>query len=159
MEATMTAQTVADDILKIAKRRGMSLTPMQLMKLVYISYGWYLAMHNAKLFNDRIEAWKYGPVIPTLYQSTKRFGRNEIPLELIADGPISDPRMEAFYDSIVGNYGQYSGIALSNLTHRQGTPWQQVFKPNVMGIQIPDNLITAHYQQGLDARRTASTPA
>ncbi|MFK7838206.1 MAG: hypothetical protein AB8B60_18500 [Sulfitobacter sp.] len=33
----------------------MALTPMQLMKLVYISYGWYLAMHNAKLFNDRIE--------------------------------------------------------------------------------------------------------
>lgn len=153
----MSAQIIADDILKIAKRRGMSLTPMQLMKLVYISYGWYLAMHDAKLFNDRIEAWKYGPVIPNLYQATKRFGKNPIPTNLIADGPISNNGMEAFYDSIVENYGKFSGIALSNLTHRQGTPWQQVFQPNVMGIEIQDHLIKEHYQQGLDARRATTT--
>jgi uncharacterized phage-associated protein len=129
------------------------------MKLVYISYGWYLAMHNSKLFNDRIEAWKYGPVIPSLYRSTKRFGRDQIPINLVADGPISNPEMDTFYDSIVGNYAQYSGIALSNLTHREGTPWQKVFKPNVMGIEIPDILIREHYQQGLDARRSAATSA
>ncbi|AUR12464.1 putative phage-associated protein [Phaeobacter inhibens] len=155
----MSAQVVADDILKIAKRRGMPLTPMQLMKLVYISYGWYLAMHNDKLFNDRIEAWKYGPVIPNLYQATKRFGRGEIPTDLVADGPISNPSMEAFYDSIVENYGKYSGIALSNLTHRQGTPWQRVFQTNVMSTEIPDEYIRDHYQQGLDARRATPTPA
>ena len=153
----MSAQVVADDILKIAKRRGMTLTPMQLMKLVYISYGWYLAMHNTKLFNDRIEAWKYGPVIPNLYQATKRFGKDQIPINLVADGPISNTAMGAFYDSIVENYGKYSGIALSNLTHRHGTPWQQVFQPNVMGIEIEDSLIREHYQQGLDARRATAT--
>lgn len=137
----------------------MALTPMQLMKLVYISYGWYLAMHNAKLFNDRIEAWKYGPVIPALYQATKRFGKNPIPTNLVADGAISNGGMETFYDSIVENYGQYSGIALSNLTHRMGTPWQRVFQPNVMGIEIPDSLIREHYQQGLNARPTAPATA
>lgn len=155
----MTAEIVADDILKIAKRRGMALTPMQLMKLVYISYGWYLAMHDSKLFNDRIEAWKYGPVIPSLYQSTKHYGRNEIPTELVSDGPISNVGMDVFYESIVENYAKYSGIALSNLTHRQGTPWQQVFRPNVMGIEIPDHLIREHYQQGLHARSAATSSA
>lgn len=153
----MSVQTVADDILKIAKRRGMKLTPMQLTKLVYISYGWYLAMHNAKLFNDRIEAWKYGPVIPNLYQATKRFGKNEIPLSMVADSSIGDQNMEPFYESIVENYGKYSGIALSNLTHREGTPWHKVFQPNVMGIEIPDPLILEHYQQGLNARQAATT--
>lgn len=155
----MSVQVVADDILKIAKRRGVPVTPMQLMKLVYISYGWYLAMHGSKLFNDRIEAWKYGPVIPNLYQATKRFGRDPIPTHLIADGPISNPAMEAFYSSIVENYGRYSGIALSNLTHRDGTPWQRVFRPNVMGIEITDDLIREHYQQGLDARRATAATA
>lgn len=152
----MSAQLVADDILKIAKARGVSLTPMQLMKLVYISYGWYLAMHGEKLFSDRIEAWRYGPVIPSLYQATKRFGGSEVPPDLVAEGPISNEGMRPFYESIVENYGKFSGIALSNLTHRQGTPWQKVFRPNVMGIEIPDELIREHYQQGLDARRAAA---
>lgn len=42
----MNAQTVADDILKLAKRRGLELTPMQLVKLAYIAYGWYLAIYE-----------------------------------------------------------------------------------------------------------------
>ena len=147
----MSVEVVADDILKIAKGKGVSLTPMQLMKLVYISYGWYLAMRNEKLFNDRIEAWKYGPVIPNLYHSTKKFGKKPIPIELVGDSPISNAEMHTFYSSIVDNYAKFSDIALSNLTHRSGTPWQQVFKPNVMGIEIPDNLIQGHYKEQLGA--------
>ena len=60
----MDAQTIADDILKLAKRRDLTLTPMQLVKLAYIAYGWYLAIYEKRLFDDRIEAWKYGPIIP-----------------------------------------------------------------------------------------------
>ena len=150
----MNVQTVADDILKLAKRRDMVFTPMQLMKLVYIAYGWYLAIYNAKLFDDRIEAWKYGPVIPNLYHATKHFGGSIIPHDLIANSPVSNPDLEKFLDSIVRNYGHFSGIALSNLTHRQGTPWQQVYRPDVLGIQIPDELIKAHYQEELHASET-----
>jgi uncharacterized phage-associated protein len=150
-----TAQTVADDVLKLAKRRGKPLTPMQLMKLVYIAYGWFLAMRGEKLFHDRIEAWKYGPVIPNLYRATKHFGGSQIPYEMVSDAPVADSETEAFLDSVVENYGDYSGIALSNLTHQSGTPWQQVFQPNVLNTEIPDSLIRDHYQRGLDARRSA----
>jgi uncharacterized phage-associated protein len=154
-----TAQTVADDVLKLAKRQGKTLTPMQLMKLVYIAYGWFLAMRGEKLFPDRIEAWKYGPVIPNLYQVTKHFGGGEISHNLISDAPVTNPEAEAFLNSVVANYGDYSGIALSNLTHKLGTPWQQVYRPDVFNIEIPDNLIREHYERGLDARRGAGASA
>jgi uncharacterized phage-associated protein len=62
---------VADAILKIAKEQGKPLTPLKLMKLVYIAHGWHMAIENQDLFNNRIEAWKYGPVIPDLYQVTR----------------------------------------------------------------------------------------
>lgn len=153
----MSVQIIADDILKLAKQRGLSLTSMQLIKLAYISYGWFLAMYDKKLFDDRIEAWKYGPVIPELYKVTKRFGRKQIPHDLIADSPISRPELETFLSSIVDNYGKYSGIALSNLTHREGTPWEQVFDPRFFGVEIPDELISEHYKQELNARRAATT--
>ena len=154
----MNAQLAADDILKLAKRDGKAFTPMKLMKLTYISYGWYLAMNDSKLFNDRIEAWKYGPVIPALYQASKRFGRKAIPHDLIADSALGRPDLETFLSGVVKNYGKYSSIALSNLTHRAGTPWKQVYNPDIPDIEIPDNLIYAYYRQQLQNHEANPEP-
>lgn len=153
--------TIADEILKIAKRRGLSLTPMQLMKLVYIAHGWSLAVLNRDIFSDRIEAWKYGPVIPTLYQATKQFGRNEIPANLINDSaePTVDSEVAAFLEDVVDKYGGLSGIQLSNLTHMPGTPWHEVFKPNVLGIEITDEQIKRHYVEKLNEHRQQGAAA
>ena len=77
--------TVADAILKIAKAKGQSLTPMQVVKLTYIAHGWSLGLRGKDLFRNQIQAWQYGPVIPDLYHTTKSYGRNPIPLSAIGD--------------------------------------------------------------------------
>jgi uncharacterized phage-associated protein len=59
------AHTVANRFLELAEAEGRSLTPLQLMKLVYIAHGWMLGIHQRPLIKDHIEAWKLGPVIPT----------------------------------------------------------------------------------------------
>lgn len=153
-----TATTVANEILKIAKRKGLSLTPMQLVKLTYIAHGWALAVLDRDLFGDRIEAWKYGPVIPTLYHSTKQFGRSAIPHALIDEDDPSPlaPDVNAFLEDVVEKYGHLSGYALSNLTHREGSPWHQVYEDGVMNISIDDALIARHYKQMLDEYRRTS---
>jgi len=153
-----TATRVADEFLKIAKRKGKRLTPMQLMKLVYIAHGWSLAILNRDLFSDRIEAWKYGPVIPTLYQATKGFGRDPIPHSLIEDSePSSLPEdVQAFLEDVFSKYGNLSGINLSNLTHRPGSPWDQRYRDGVMSIEIPDDLIREHYVGKLNERQESS---
>lgn len=145
------AITVADHILKRAKANGKLLTPLQLMKLVYIAHGWSLAVREKDLFPDRIEAWKYGPVIPDLYQATKRFGRTPIPADLIDSNPSGlDPEAAAFVDDVYDKYGALSGIALSNLTHKSGTPWDQLYYEGVYNTEIPDEIIKAHYKKLLD---------
>ena len=68
--------TVANVLLSTARAQQKSLTPLQLMKLAYMSHGWMLAMTGKPLFNNRIEAWKYGPVIPDLYTQIKKYGSN-----------------------------------------------------------------------------------
>ncbi len=141
--------TVADSILKIAKSKGKNLTPMQLVKLVYIAHGWSLVLNNRDLFKNKIEAWRYGPVIPDLYHATKIYGRNPIPLEKIGDEGehcVNDSDknlLEAVFDK----YGHLDGIALSYITHKEGTPWTQVYNPGVLHIEIPDELIKQHYQE------------
>lgn len=155
------AITIADEILKAAKKQSISLTPMQLMKLVYIAHGWSLVVMNRDLFTDRIEAWKYGPVIPNLYQATKRFGRNAIPMNLIdeTENPNIDPSVRSFLEDVVRKYGHLSGIQLSNLTHLSGTPWHEVYEPNVMGKEISDDRIRHHYQVKLNEYKQHSTTA
>lgn len=149
--------TVADAILKIAKARGQSLTPMQLMKLVYIAHGWSLGLRNVDLFRNRIEAWQYGPVMPDLYHATKRFGRDPIPLHLVGDAsqlPVSHDDA-AFLADVYNKYGHLDGIQLSYLTHQGGTPWDCVYRQGVSRIEIPDELIRRHYRELGAVRRTA----
>lgn len=147
------AITIADSILRIAKRQGKELTPLQLMKLVYISHGWSLGLGRGDLFQDRIEAWKYGPVIPDLYRATKHWGRDPIPQKNVADGPLTvDGDTESFLTEVFDKYGHLDGIKLSQLTHQEGTPWQGVYEPGVQNIKIPDDLIKKHYLELLNER-------
>lgn len=147
--------TIADEILKHAKRLERALTPMQLNKIAYISQGLSLAMLQRPMFSDRIEAWKYGPVIPTLYQATKKYGRAEIPANLIdKDSPDAlDNDTQALLKEVVEKYSHLTGVQLSSLTHRPGTPWYQVYEPDVMGKEIPTHIIREHYLKELDEYR------
>lgn len=141
--------TVADAILKIAKAQDKSLTPMQLVKLTYIAHGWSLGVRDIDLFQNRIEAWQYGPVIPDLYHATKVFGRNPIPLSAVGDPNDIQvaPADKTFLTEVFSKYGHLDGITLSYLTHRAGTPWTQVYRAGVRNIEIPDSLIAQHYKQ------------
>ncbi len=145
--------SVADAILRIAKAKGKQLTPMQLVKLTYIAHGWSLAIRNVDLFRNRIEAWKYGPVIPDLYQATKQYGRSPIPLDLIgddADFPVN-PDDKRFLEEIFDAYGHLDGIRLSYLTHQAGTPWTEAYVPD-LNAEISDASITEHYRGLLSER-------
>lgn len=148
---------IADTILKIAKKSGKQLTPLQLMKLVYIAHGFYLAMKSGDLFNEKIEAWKYGPVIPELYHATKHFGRDVIPFDKIDDGEPSVSESDyIFLEDVFNKYGHLDGIALSSLTHKAGTPWSQVYN-GYFGTEIPDSLIKSHYERLVHDRHSAAT--
>lgn len=141
--------TVADLILRLAKLEEISITPLQLMKLVYILNGWSMAARNEPLFYEKIEAWKYGPVMPDLYQATKKCGRNEIPLSIIGEGTVELEKALSkdtidFVKSVFDAYKNKTGIELSNLTHKSGTPWDATYAPNVRNNEIPLELIKSH---------------
>ena len=151
-----TAITIADAILRLAKKRGLSLTPMQVNKISYIAHGWAFPILGKGLFNDRIEAWKYGPVIPTIYHATKAYGRRPVPHDRIeVETPIGiDQKTLDFLDDVVAKYGHLSGERLSTLTHEPGTPWDQTYQPRVMNLQIPDYMISQYYKEALNEHRS-----
>ena len=148
---TTSAITVANEFLRLANERGAALTPLQLMKLVYIAHGWMLALYQRPLITNRIEAWKYGPVIPDLYSSIKGFGSGSV-IGPLRHGIFSRPadledEETWLIEQVYKVYGDMSGIKLSSLTHKTGTPWATTYQLDGRNIPISNDLILDHYQQ------------
>ena len=130
---------VANTFIDIAKKEDKLLTPMKLQKLVYFAHGWYLALEEKPLIHEQVEAWKYGPVIPTIYHEFKVYGTNGIKKQayesqldesfnIITTKPIvEDKETLEFLDKIWDTYGHFSGIQLSNATHEPDTPWSKTW--------------------------------
>jgi uncharacterized phage-associated protein len=143
-----------------------ALDHMKLQKLAYIAHGWHLAIVDSPLFYNRVEAWKYGPVIPDLYHSLKLWGRKPITERLVHTDPSScalvpwdfDKSKEAEQARLIADrvwevYKGFSPLELSAMTHEKGTPWEQV-RSNCPSealehghLVIPPNLIRDHYRK------------
>lgn len=151
------ATVVANAILKAAKRQGKHVDPLKLIKLTYICQGWSLALREKPLFSESVEAWRYGPVIPSLYAKVSKYGReainDQLPLGMWFSGAkeLSDTDQE-FVDKVVEKYGHLHGVALSNLTHQPGTPWANLYKPD-KNVTIPKEKISEHYYKIASERK------
>ena len=138
---------------------GKELTPMKLIKLVYISHGWYLGITGKPLLPEAIEAWQYGPVVPSIYNEFKRYGKQPI-TELVYDKVtntypiVVDADLISFLDKIWYVYGNYDGLQLSALTHQQNTPWFTTWHKqggkSSRAVMISDDLIKQHYQEKIN---------
>ena len=56
----------------------MSLSILQLVKLVYLAHGWSLGFDRGPLINATAEAWERGPVIPRVYNFYRKQGIHNI---------------------------------------------------------------------------------
>lgn len=139
------AVAVAKFILNKAQSQGLSLTPMQLLKLVYIAHGWMLGRHGRPLFSEHVQAWQYGPVIPSVYQAVKQYGSNAIETINSTLDVAFDADEQSMMDFVVKNYGSVNGIVLSTATHQPGTPWYQTWAVAQNSAPISNDLIQNFY--------------
>lgn len=143
--------TVANAFIRKARESGRNdLTPMKLLKLVYIAHGWSLGINNRPLFLEEVQAWKFGPVIPELYDQVKQYRSSPIEHELPESscGNHFDEDDQALIDQVWAKYGQHDGIRLSAITHQPGTPWDTTWdRRGFHGLIIPTPLIRDHYHQ------------
>jgi uncharacterized phage-associated protein len=148
MSAPYDAATVANRFIELAAKGGKKLTPMQLIKLCYISHGFSLAINRRPLLDESVEAWRYGPVVPSLYRRLKSYGSGPVTEPVSSNWGNAkklDPDDRALIDEVFAKYGHFNGGQLSHLTHRPGTPWAETYTPNSYGDEIDDAVIRTHY--------------
>ena len=168
---TYTPRHIANYMLERAEQEGRPISNMKLQKLVYIAYGWALAVLDRKLFEEPIQAWQHGPVVPSLYHEFKHFRQRDIAGRAMeydfdtADVTIpnvdeTDERLQTVLDRVWDTYKPYSAVSLRNMTHRPGTPWSETYEQGRQDITIPDSLIKPHFEskirQYLDDAKAAS---
>lgn len=120
--ATMKAKDVAAYILE---KKG-SLTGFQLQKLLYYCQAWNLVFVGDPLFEDQIEAWEHGPVVPSvsrLHQHAYWVNRRHIADADSRNIPLAD---QCLIDAVLDSYGDLSGDQLEQLTHSEA-PWRDAF--------------------------------
>lgn len=153
------AIAVANFFIKKSLATGIPVTPMKVVKLVYIAHGWYLGLTGEPLIAEGVQAWKYGPVVPSIYYYFRDYGGNQInqpahtgrPYGQVVYYSLANSDLEPFLNKIWEVYGKFSGVDLSAMTHQKGTPWDEAWNAlggkEKMELVIPNNLIKDHYQQ------------
>lgn len=160
------ARRIANYFIDIAESSGVSVTPMKIQKLVYFAHGWHLAVRNGEpLINEQVEAWPYGPVIPSLYRALRAYGDQPIARQIMDPRQhtptLSDnPGEEAFARLLLARvwdiYSPFTAIQLSNMTHEADTPWFNVFSQYTRnggtlpkGTDIPHESIQKYFLKRL----------
>ncbi len=153
------ALAVANYLVRLTKD-GSPLGILGLMKRVYIVHGFSLAIFGKSILDDRfdkVEAWKYGPVIPSVYHSFKHNQKNKILdyesiIEYNSENEItftppmlSDEDIQQVCQMVIKRYENFSDTEIVALTHKAGTPWSICYIEG-MNAPIPNQLTEMHYR-------------
>lgn len=119
------ANQIADFFLgSISQESGDTMSPLKLQKLVYYAQAWHLTIFKKPLFEEKIEAWVHGPVIPSIYERFKA-----TPIHSNIDIPNSgveaaefEPETNIILKEVSAIYGEHSASYLEDLTHQED-PW------------------------------------
>ena len=106
---------------------GDLISNLKLQKLAYYAQGFHLALYGEPLFQEAIEAWPHGPVVPELYHAYKKYKSGAIPSPTDVDFSKYNENTKEFLNEIYSVFGQFSAWKLRNMTHEE-PPWVEASK-------------------------------
>ena len=130
-------------------------THLQLEKLVYLCFADYLCSTGKPLFDDTIYAFKFGPVVKTVYEEYKKYhgetitiepieSKYEMPLRSLISFTEDGHEKLLSIDKTLEKYGCYSAIQLVEITHTDGSPWQRTYD-GTHYKKIPSDIIKKYH--------------
>jgi len=159
------AKAVANYFLELGNVSGEQISPMKLQKLIYYAHGWTLAVTGNPLVSEKFQAWKFGPVLPSIYKEFRYAGNSPITqlatvqqYDQIGSTEYQTPQIPAtpehevtrrILQRIWETYGSYDAVTLSKMTHVPEGPWAKIVtqRPSTLtdGVEIPDDLIRRYF--------------
>lgn len=120
---------------------GELLTNLKLQKLLYYQQGFHLAFFGTPLFDESVESWMYGPVVPSVYDEYSKYGSASLPVTTQAITLTDDE--ERLFNEVFDAYREFSAIGLMNKTHSE-RPWIEAV-PHDRGTVITQDSMKAYF--------------
>lgn len=118
------------------------ITHLKLQKLLYYAQGVFLAITGKRLFKEPIEAWQHGPVVAEVYDEYKKFGRNNISIEVdpnvedVIRNIESNVEVSNVLNMVYDNFAIYTAWQLREMSHVKNGPWDKAMSKNKKIIDL-----------------------
>lgn len=99
---------------------------MKLQKLIFYVQGWSLAWTGAPMFTERVEAWRWGPMVDVTWQDYKSYGHDLIESPKSGDSAALTVNERGVLSAVLNRYGNLSALELANMTH-ENAAWQDAW--------------------------------
>lgn len=100
-----------------------AMTNLRLNKLLYFAQAASINTLGYFIIDEDFEAWKFGPVVPSIYEHYKEYGRHGIINEAFDRHALS--RKEQLYLlDVLRKYSDRSTASLVNESHKPHSPWE-----------------------------------
>ncbi|MDR1166604.1 MAG: DUF4065 domain-containing protein [Deltaproteobacteria bacterium] len=136
-----------------------ALTHLKIQKMLYFAQGWHLAHLDIPLFEDPIEAWKYGPVVRSVYRALNSYQDNIITAPIMGYvlkdldyTPLGTPQFSSLNNNSIDfmrwiwdSYSKMEAWKLVSISHAKNSPWDKVANPRTTRSAATDNELFGEY--------------
>lgn len=155
----MDACAVAANIIQMADKEHDTIDHQKLQRLCYYAQGHSVVFWQKLLFDDPIQAWEQGPVVPAVHQAYEKYGAEPIPP--CDDAPeIEQWRLEVL-EMVYDRLGWMTTWNLCSQTHME-QPWRDVWRASwdkrECNAEITPEQIHAFFRKELASQRASPEP-
>ena len=137
---------VCRHVINYSNEHDYGISNLKLQKVLYFVQTYFLITKkdHTPCFDEKIEAWDFGPIVPEAYHEYKQYGSGDIPIikyfiifdkdnvwnskrVKFEDTAISDDD-KSLIDKVVDKFADYSATDLVSLTQKQ-SPWIDTYIP------------------------------
>lgn len=139
---------IARYVINYCNNNNKHISNLKLQKILYFIQAGFYMNKGSECFEEEIEAWKYGPVIPEVYHEFKQYGSTSIPYiseyldfsegifnckKVTYDDDIIDDSDKVLINQLIDECNKYTASQLVDITHKQD-PWLESYEDGMNNV-------------------------
>lgn len=134
------ANDIAKYVITTCTRKNDPISDLQLQKILYYIQLNFVKYLGYRAFNNEIQAWAFGPVVPDVYENYKMYGSAAIRQIFCGTEYLFTDKERVIADRVINACTLLTPWELVDKSHCKGGPWDRVYKDGYKEI-IPMEII------------------